>query len=480
MKVVCATHSSRPFVEARASVNALETRFSSRDDLSKVELSSFPCTRDAIPFTGQLTFWEVDPEEPGNLRFLHAYSPDYKIQFAAFDGSRLLVYGSDRLEIFDHNFNLISTVRDRWMVGGHTVYPGEDGTAWVTAAPANAVLKVDLDRLRVVERIRMPERYGRGVQLREEDDLHPHFIPTDLQPTHVNSAVPFRGGLLVTFCKQGVVGHLGFDGSYREIIRGFRGAHGGRPVTATGEILLTDSPAGILWFIDFESGAIRRRLQLDSHWVHDADFIDSDHLVVGLSDHNELRVIEAATGGEVGSVACSPFGASVMFVNVCEVGSEWAESLVPISQPESNTEGWRVKLGKELLPSMLDGKQWMHFATPEVVSRVGIASKEALRYEYLVATCDFEIQKGSYMLSSDLLCRVGGTMIGVLDVKADTWVTSHNHDSLNRKGKSIFELTKKRLCRVIVTANNPNHDSRIDAEIHSLSLRPILPTSKES
>jgi len=441
-----------------------------------VELISFPGTLDAIPFTGQLTLWEVDPENPGILRFLHAYSPDYKIQFAAFAGSKLLVYGSDRLEIFDHEFNLVATVRDRWMVGGHTVYPGGDGTAWVTAAPANAVLQVDLDQLQVVKRIRMPECYGRGMQLREEDDLHAHVIPTDIQPTHINSAVPYRKGLLVTFWNQGVVGHLGFDGSYREITRGFRGAHGGRPLAATGEVLLTDSPAGLLWFLDFESGTIHRRLQLDSRWVHDADFVDSDHLVTGLSDHNELRVIKAATGAEVSSIDCSPFGASVMFVNVCEVNDVWQRTLqnkkVVAIVPTGADDG--LNLEDVPMPKLGELRSWSLVEGFGVELEVIIRSARALRHEYLLRSAPFLLRQGDYRFGAHLQCRLGELMLGLLDKRGNRWLANPAFNAINSKCAVNFSLSEDRMCELVLSAANASNATPVDTAVQSISLRRVV------
>lgn len=432
-----------------------------------------------MPFTGKLTIWQVD-EAARQLTFLREYDPGFKVQFATFHNDWLLVYGSDRLQILDTQFRLLREITDPWLAGGHTVFVDQEGFVWLTAAPANALLRVDLHKGEVVERLRLPEIYGRGYQLGAGEDTRRHFIPTDLQPTHVNCAVPTEIGLLVTLCIQGAVGVFDEQRCYREIVRGFRGCHGARYDERNEIVYLTDSPAGLIWFVDPVAGAIAGRYKFDTAWLHDADQV-ADHLfVAGLSDHNRLQLVDTLNSELLCDIDCTPFGASVMFVNVCEAGDAWGKSLVSVVQSGANIEEQQTQLGPELLPGMLHEKQWERFVTPEVCLRLGLTSKEDLRYEYLIATRDISIEKGIFVLSSDITCRQGGVMIGVLDVKADNWIASYNHDSLNRKRRLVFELPKRRRCRVIVTANNPNVTSKIDAEIRSLSLRPILPTSEVS
>ena len=114
----------------------------------------------------------------------------------------------DRLEILDTRLRAVKTITDPWIAGGHTVYPDADGCVWLSSAPANAALKVDLQSGKIVKRIKMPQQYGRGYQLDPKDDVRKHLIPTDLQATHINSAYPIADGLLVTLWIPGVVGYF--------------------------------------------------------------------------------------------------------------------------------------------------------------------------------------------------------------------------------------------------------------------------------
>ncbi len=229
MKILCVTHSSRPFMEERTTINGLRKRFDRKDRLEQLPpLQTLSGIESSVPFFGGLSLWEIDENNNYELKFIREYKPNYKVQFATFKGNYLLVYGSDRLEVLNTDFQVIKTIQDSWLVGGHTVYVDDQSHAWVTSAPANAALKINLDTGEIIERIIMPKQYGAGYDLSTEDDLHTHYIPTDLQPTHINCAFPLKDGLLVTLWIPGTVGYFDKDRSYREIVRGIRGCHGGK------------------------------------------------------------------------------------------------------------------------------------------------------------------------------------------------------------------------------------------------------------
>jgi len=98
MKIICVTHSDRFFVEERASLNMLEKRFPAARLKNLPPIESIPPYGQAVPYSGKLTFWHYDKDNE-KLVFLKTYESVAKIQFATFNGNRLLVLCSDRLEV---------------------------------------------------------------------------------------------------------------------------------------------------------------------------------------------------------------------------------------------------------------------------------------------------------------------------------------------------------------------------------------------
>lgn len=456
-KLLFATHADRPFVEAKASLNALETRFS---DLSRLQdlpdFNSLPSVKESVPYAGKLTVWLVD-EESHSLQFLHMYDPGYKVQFATVVENNILVYGADRLEVLDQSFNVIRTIQDSWLAGGHTVFAEGNGHVWVTSAPANAIMRIDLELGQVVERVTLPEQYGLGYALTPEDSVHEHFIPTDLQPTHINSAVPTELGLLVTLWIQGAVGVFDRNRNYREIVRGFRGCHGARYDKEKGLIFFADSPAGILWFVEPHSGEICRRYKVDTGWLHDIDKIEGNVFVVGISDHNALQVIDVDANEVLHEVDCSPFGESVMFVNVCQLDKSWEQFIsLPVNIKDEES-GSKLIFGVEQIPGMFNQQFWERFEFPNVDCAIQLEAHENLVFEYLLRSKSFNLLPGKYQIRSNVLCYRGGIMIGLLDSVRDSWIFTYTHDSSNKERCYSIEVKEEMEVCLVITANNPNN-----------------------
>lgn len=322
MKVLCVTHSSRPFEQTCSSLNSIERRFPPGRLQALPPLDSLGSVQAAMPYSGRLTLWRLD--DCPRLEFLRAYDPDYKVQSAVFAGDALVVCGFDRVEILDTDFKPRRTVRDNWIAGGHTAFMDAEGSLWCVSAAANAILRVDIERGEVVERIRMPPRYGTGYPVRLTDDLRAHFVPIDLQPAHVNCAVPTPAGVLVTMWIPGAVGLYDADRRYREIVHGLRGCHGGRLTSDGRQLYVTDSSAALIWFFNLDDGRVVRRLRIDdSAWVHDSELIADRLLAVSIADRNEVRLVDLGSGETLFRQDCSPFGESAMFVTCCEVSPAW-------------------------------------------------------------------------------------------------------------------------------------------------------------
>jgi len=472
MKIICATHSSRPFFEASCSVNQLEQRFSRRNWDQLPPLDSFPPVQGAISFKGALTLWRLDEENGYRLTFLSSYLPDYKIQFAAFTKNTLLVLGSDRLEILDTELKRTHTFSDPWLVGGHTVYVDDRGYALVTSAPANAILVIDLDRLEIVERVVMPEMYGRGYPLEPADDLHQHFISTDNQPTHVNCAYPVDDGFLVTSFIHGSVGFFDRDRNYREIVRGYRGCHGGKRDRVSGDLYLTDSASGNILFFDYETGAVKRRFHLDSKWLHDSDQIDGTVFATGVSDSNKLEIIDLATETVFSIIDCDLFGKSVMFVNSCEVSPEWEAALDSKSiRSQVAIQGTELDTAKEYIPPLPKNTFWFPNSFANTQVDAVLKTDTELDYEFLVESDVIYLPPGDYRFRAEVYCRKGGLSIGLLDKFSNQWLSQLLFDPVNSCRSEEITIDNSTYTFAVIAANNPTIASNIEAEVPLISLK---------
>lgn len=472
MKSLLVSHASRPFVEARATLNALELRFSSPTRLTNLPpLDSLPSVQAAIPYSGMLTIWDVDDPAQKKPALIGEYAPNYKIQFATFRGNQLLVLGGDRLEVLTPGFILEKTIRDTWLVGGHTVHCDKDGFAYVTSAPANAILKIDIDAGKIVERILLPNNYGIGYPLTEADDLHRHFIPTDLQPTHINSAVPCPEGILVTLCAQGIVGAFDTNKKFREIITGYRGCHGARINFATGSLYFTDSTAGIIWFADYQTGRILSRLKINSAWIHDTDQIDQKIFAVSLSDHNRIEIVSGIDGSVITTLDCHPFGASTMFVKAATLPDSW-HSTAPRDSVSTTKE--QPIFGNELLADPLNRTAWSNVASvsANVDTSLHITTSNDVRYEYLAEGQKLKVQRGDYVFQANLECKVGEATVGILD-ENHSWIAILPFDASNLLRHTKITLKKSQYIRFCIAANNSRRPCPVKAELRSLSLKKI-------
>lgn len=467
------SHASRAFVEAKASLNALENRFSAQGRLTTLPpFNTLPSVHEAVPFSGMLTLWDIGKVAERVPVLIGEYDPGYKIQSATFRGKQLLVLGEDRLEVLVPGFRIEKTIEDPWLVGGHTIYCDNLGFAYATSAPANAVLKIDIDAGKVVERIRLPVGYGAGYPLTEVDDLRLHFVPTDLQPTHINSAVPCAEGLLVTLLIPGVIGVITQTGQFREIVQGYRGCHGGRIDNATGLVYFTDSPAGIVWFVDYKTGQILSRIKANSAWAHDAEQIDENIFAVALSDHNRVEMVSRGDGAVVASLDCHPFGASAMFVRAALLPEAWRPKNVGVPAVDRISLVQQVA-GEELLADPLNLTEWRGaIVTASISSSLHIDSDD-VRYEYLGKGVTLILLPGEYIFAVHLVCKVGGVSVGILDEAASSWIAQLVFDSSNSARSTCFSIQAPLSATVVVAGNNSRRPCPVAAEIMHLSLKRV-------
>lgn len=482
MRILCVSHSSRLFFEARVRVNELRQRFHEKRLDSLPPFRSLPSLQDSIPFSGSLSLWEVSADNDG-LRFLKSYEPDSKVQSASFVGDKLLIYSSDCLTVLNPDFTCDKEIRDSWMAGGHTVFPTANGEAWLSCAAANAAICVDIATGNVIERLSMPEIYGKGYSGHRkhmfgfEPDFREHYVPTDLQPTHVNCVVPFDGGLLVTLWIQGVIGRFDEERNYSEIVGGFQGCHGGRMIASTGEIMLSDSPAGLVWFMDADTGAIRQRIDLDSRWVHDAELIDDETIAATLGDKNEIRLVDRHSGKVVFRENCDGFGRSVMFVNAYDVSDAWETAFEKISPRPAPTVHIQAH-GPELIASQM-AQGAMHVIRPDVEVGVNIRTTADIESETLMLGDVIDVPPGEYLLSANVIAHDGGVSVGLVDAETLDWICTCNFDQANNEQSAVARILEPVKARMAFAANNPNNPGKVSAEVIDVSFRAIQASESE-
>ena len=430
-----------------------------------------------MPYTGALSLWLVEQKNGYSLSKLWDYHPDYKVQSACFHQDKLLVYGSDRLEIFDIDLSLQKTIRIPGMAGGHTVSSEENGNVWVTSAPSNALFRLDLEAGTVVERLPMPAIYGTGYEIGEDFDPLEHYIPTNLQPTHVNSAVPVNNGLLVTTWIQGAVGFFDIERNYRELIRGFTGCHGARIDPDSGHVFLSDSPTGLVWFVDFETGAIRGRFETGSKWLHDADTLGNGVFACTLGDSNELVLVQAKNGSVLTRKRCDELGASTMLINACIPDVSWNDCLKRLTEDIKDrepsavtTSGHIVAALPDILPCWFSDKQ--HIS-------LGLHTASPVEYEYLFKSNLAPLPAGTYTIEATAAIHQGAMTIGVVRTDTQNWLATINLDKVLPAGKAQFVLDQDTPCVIVASAFNTDASEVVEGVIQLLTLTSHAPTVQQ-
>ncbi len=311
---LCVTHSSRPMDFSQCSLNFLTARFASADRLSN------PPPIDSLPgsaspsYVGNVTIWNFKDDlcEPPTVT--HFLEKAWKAQHAIISGDELLICGTDFLEICDLQGRTLSRKSDPWFAGGHTVFPCGENKVAATCSASDAVLVFDLATDEVTA-LRIPApHYGHNYDLPRTADLRAHYIPNDLQRTHINCAVPFDDGFLISMLIPGAIGHLKHDGRYREIASGFVGCHGVRTRPGLDGFFFSDSCTGTMVEMD-PNGRVRRRFSVDSKWLHDCEWLADDLYLFSLSDANRIELWDVGSKTLVWDLDMDAHGKSVQFLS---------------------------------------------------------------------------------------------------------------------------------------------------------------------
>ena len=300
--------SSRPVDYERCGLNYLTKRYSKKTRLlGAPAFSGLPSLYSgSVSYGSKLNIYMLKFVS-GRIEndLVASFSSSRKIQHACFIGQELLVCFEDSLEVWSNwldkrNSHVSSTINDNWFAGLHTVFPLGKSLCVISSSAADAVMVVDLKTKSVISRFRLPEHlYGVNYDLSESDSLKDHYIPNDLQLGHLNCGFPDEDqNIWISTLIQGDIGVFDASGNYKRVMTGFVGAHGVRRIDDYDQIYFSDSCLGTLVIANLR-GQIIKRYVTSSNWMHDAQHIQDDFFIFGLSDLGVVLVANIATGEEV-------------------------------------------------------------------------------------------------------------------------------------------------------------------------------------
>lgn len=308
------THSSRKTDLQYCSLTHLKNRYS-----DPRRLQSLPRFEELKPassyeiYSGALSFYKIITQNAGaDMEFLGSIKTTKMPQHAAFlNSTEIIVAFESAIEIWklqdcfymNKRIDVSSvTVVKRYefglLAGIHTVNPMDENSVVLSASSSDAIAILDTNSGKLTHSLRMPEHvYGKNYELDHTTSLIEHYIPNDLQTTHINSAFPFDKGkrIVISTLIQGAIGIFDLENStYDEVLDGYVGCHGAR-VSHEGEIYFVDSCNGKLLFID-DVGTIKSEFSIDSKWLHDAIQVSERLFMLSLADRNALCLYNIESG----------------------------------------------------------------------------------------------------------------------------------------------------------------------------------------
>lgn len=312
--LLCVTHSDRAYSMKECDLNYLEGRWSQPDRLPpQIPFENLRHATESSRYYGEVTVWRLGRDFKPEL-LLHFRPDGYKPQHAIWHNQHLWVLGTEILEVFDSKLKRVGEVNDPWLAGGHTILPDGKGRLYLSCSASDSILVVGVQSLKVEQVHRLPEElYGRNYELTREHSVVDHFIPNDLQLTHVNCACPWKDGILVSCLAPGCIGFFDPQGRYKELVRGFVGCHGVRVDSATDTVYFADSCVGTVNFLDSQF-QLDHRLTSRSFWLHDAQKLSDNGFALAVAERNAVEIVDMSSGEILQSIDCAKFGESPQFL----------------------------------------------------------------------------------------------------------------------------------------------------------------------
>lgn len=452
-------------------LNFLNTRFDKRNETAWPELEKFPSSDTAIPFIGSMTIWESENLDSQSPRLLAHYEPEYKVQSSTFMGDKLVILGATEIEVLSHGFKRIRLIKDKWLAGAHSIAPIDDRYAWVTSATADALLKFDIKAGCCVKRLRLPKSYGQRYDLREEHSTVQNYIPTDYQNTHINNVFIDGEDLIVTLWIQGIVAKVDLGGKYTELIQGFRGLHGARRCMTSGELYFSDTTSGMICFLDSKSHQIKRRVDCNSDWLHDAIELDEDKFAASIGDRNEISIVNSTSGKELYKIDCSRFGGSVNLLNTSNLPLSWMKSL-DLKSREIRRKKPQNKITPNLYPtellaySDLIPVDWSSGA--EEVRSLVISSKQEIENEIFSELSTAWLSPGHYKVCMRGKLQKGSCSFGVISHDRQKWIVQENIDFAATEHSLEFQIDRSQRVVLVLAGSNHYGANFVNLSIQSL------------
>lgn len=316
MRLICLSHSTRPFEALRASPSSLAQRFSQHDRLTELpEWSSLQ--RSAAPnWSNNITVWRLSGDVLQPPELVSFIERDFTANHAVIDNGELLVCGATFLEVCDLSGERHRRASHNWFAGGHTVAIC-NGEIVVSCSASDALLWFDRKTLKLTRLWRVPSSvFGSNYEISTAHDIREHYIATDCQLAHLNSAYPLSGGrVLVTALIQGSLGIVDRNGSYREVVRGFVGAHGGRVRDSVPETFyFANTPHGALVEVTGDGEPLRTCV-VGSEWLHDVLWLEGPYFLFAVSDRNALELWDVERRIAVWTKDVSDFGETALLLS---------------------------------------------------------------------------------------------------------------------------------------------------------------------
>jgi hypothetical protein len=386
-----------------------------------------------------------------------------------FVAGKLLVAGPDRVCKYGEVFSEEDPILDPWIAGTHVVSAADDGSAWVSCAPANALVRFDPASNAILEKLPLPDYGWPPYPLHPTDDLRTHFINLDYQATHVNGVFAQGDLVFVSQLIQGVVGRFDKEREYQEVVSGYRALHGVRIREGIDTLYFSDSTVGTVNFIDMSRGTLIRRVDFKSQWLHDCQEVDG--LLLGMvSDSNTIAVRDLESGQLLLEVNCDSLGSTVLFCSQVDGIASWIEEGMYSKPSILEKDGRPCRLIRDFIADLTTGGQSISYRDSKCSVGVAIRKSDQAHSEYLLALDDLKLPAGSYALRIETQLKSGCISIGLQDATRAEWLGQATLDGIRWHSIVYVDLRRTTRVRVVVAAANGESPGGIDASLTRLEL----------
>lgn len=303
------SHSARKLDFRRSSEASLLERFGDKDRLNNLPRFDKLDGAHAPSWPNNISIWKLDSREE-TVIFHSLIERNYTVNSALIDvkRKRLVICAHDALEICDLNGNIEKKYSHPWFAGGHTVVQNRRGNYLVSCSSSDATLEFCAKNGSLIEASRIPCKiYGENYQLSSTSDVRKHYIPNDLQVSHLNSAYDCGRTTILSCFIQGAILEIGSNGEPCVIAENFIGCHGARR-SYDGKIYFSHSPSGKLIWINRLGNIFE--FDLSTTWLHDSLEIKPGLFVCAIGDRNKIALVDTKKKLTLKEIDLSSYGST--------------------------------------------------------------------------------------------------------------------------------------------------------------------------